>query len=260
MLDNNNEHKLISNKAFRNEISQAVYKSFLKSETKWPIKPNKFKNGRKIPDHEFLRVGDIILTRHLDRNGKPKKNQIYKRQKKAKFTEEEATWTHVALYVGDYHLIESQGFKDFHSPKNFAKSGVQSRPITKYTNAAEVKVLRMAEDLGFDNLRQGLARYALLEHHLMRRRYGWRRVISGALNERNQKLFHKMFPINPNLYNKVICSEFILETFAIGASAFVKEYDEMKSSGVVYFPAKFLRDTRLVEQKLPMRVIDDLNA
>src|SRR5258708_797539 len=64
-----------------------------------------FLGRAKIPDHEYLRVGDVILSR--DRRYNPFGAQIRRAQLREGCPAGFADYSHAMLYVGELHVVES---------------------------------------------------------------------------------------------------------------------------------------------------------
>jgi hypothetical protein len=192
-------------------------------------------NGsNRVPNPEDLRVGDIILTR----SRKNSTNPIVNTQRNRGFNLDDAQWTHVSLYVGDLHVLEAQGFKDdgwwsdLTAGAAKLRAGVQIRPVTRYTQSCEIRVLRHT-DPDYANVRMSVARYGLLDLCVNRRRYGHMRALHGAFPP------DAGWRAKPRLEREVICSELVLECLAIGGQVFVREFDNVSTGNEFFFPASY---------------------
>lgn len=192
-----------------------------------------------VPNHEKLRVGDVVLTRRRPKNSSTSKpSAIARKQQENGFDDDQSSWTHVSLYVGDLHVLESHGFKDRYWVPDFLSglsgfmAGVQVRPLTEYSNTCDLRFLRHV-DPDYDSVRSSIARHGLLDRCVNRRKYGYMRAISGGLPS---KLREK---IRPRLDREVICSELVVECLAIGGTVLVEEYNQLLSGERYFYPADF---------------------
>lgn len=221
-----------------------------------PLMFQAVKRGRKsvrptIPNPEDLRVGDLILTRHLSQAGSEAPTLISRAQSLLGFSPAGSAWTHVALYVGDLHVVEAQGIKDRTALAEALKgegnllAGVQLRPITDHYERGAVQVLRHTSQ-AFPEVRGMIARYALLDLHLRKRRYGHARAIRTVTDNTSTTAKAQ------HTDSEIICSEFVLECLAIGGSTMVQEYADFRDGKRKVLPASFFDDDRFAEVSVGM--------
>ncbi len=218
----------------KNEISREALKSELRPSMHKSLERfYKKSKSPQIPNHEQLLVGDIVLSRPM-KNGVVTPSVVETTQIEHGYSSEAAYWTHVSLYVGDLHIIESQGFKDIEYWKNGWRknTGVQVKPITKYSSTHDVIILRNTHP-EFSNNRGLIARFALLDHTVFPRKYDWNTALEAAPTRRFKKRS------KPKLDERINCSEFILECYAIGGSVLVPEYVSVSNGEKFFLPATF---------------------
>jgi hypothetical protein len=218
----------ISSNALAAEISSAAAKSAIRHL-------KRASDGMAlVPSHESLRVGDIILSRPVDR--KWPTSEIESTQRRYGCIEEHCTWTHAMLYVGQLHVAESN--------KPYAlKTGVAIFPLTAYTAGFEFLVLRYKNDEFLAGRRQNIARYGLLSPNINPRKYD-RKAVWDAWRRKRPGGAQHTYSIN--------CSEFILECFAIAGPYMIEDYLKVvNEKDTFYFPAHFAADP-LFEQ-VPMK-------
>lgn len=117
-----------------------------------------------IPSHEYLQVGDIVLSGYPKKdNGKHKWHPVRQSQIKQGCDPESSRWTHAMLYVGQLHVVESN------KPTKL-KTGVALAPLTRDAHLHEFLVLRY-KGSDFATRRQDIVRYALMSPGLIPRRY-----------------------------------------------------------------------------------------
>lgn len=173
-----------------------------------------------VPNHQGLRFGDVILAQDVN-----KKQLITAAQLRQGFSAEAACFSHAMLYVGELHVLEAQ----FESGGNGEFSGTRIAPLTRYSG----RELLVARYRPAESDREGLlvARYALIRQALGRRAYDWRGALRvGATGRRKSA---------PDLENAIVCSELVLEAFAIGGQFLVDEYADVRSGRRFYYPADF---------------------
>jgi hypothetical protein len=205
-----------------------------------------------IPNFELLRPGDLILTKEREsqhrfrirRSGSRKPNRITRAQLDGGIPSEKATWTHVAVYVGNLHIVESTGVKDLARNKwrrlgNW-RVGVKCNSLLKYSENHDISVLRYrGDDAG--QLGMKVAFHALLDVSLGRRRYDYGRAFYLALPEQIRNW------LGPNIVNRVkriICSDLALEYYHQGGKELVDLAYEVQLGKKVIFPASFACDSR----------------
>ena len=112
------------------------------------------------------------------------------------------------------------------------KPSVQVAPITKYSSTHEITIFRNNNEK-FSEFRGLVARYALLDHAIYPRKYDWITAAQAASASDAEER------VEPNHTDRINCSEFILECYAIGGSALVLEYDDVSTGGAFFLPADF---------------------
>jgi hypothetical protein len=176
-----------------------------------------------IPDFEQLEIGDVILTRKKRvRWWNIGARLIERVQRNYKCVGEACVWTHATLYVGDLHVIEANKSTDF-------RRGIWIRPLTYFKNH-DLLVLRLTDPTFDFAKRQRMARHALLENTIFRRRYDVRTALAALLKGQPPAKRHD---------THVNCSEFILQGF-MEAGFFVKEYFETVTMNRFFYPAHLL--------------------
>ena len=195
-----------------------------------------------IPASESLRVGDVILSRPLDKKNTPRRSIVEEVQLLHDCEPESAYWSHSMLYAGQLHVIESQKDMTF-------RTGVQVNPLTKYSPNHDLKVLRYNHEEFTQDRRLRIVRYALLDHAIRPRKYPRR----GSL-----EAFYKWRPNGASHITRINCSEFILECFAIAAEFLVKQYlMVLRDQHQFYLPAHIDQDENFVPEELEYYVLED---
>lgn len=206
-----------------------------------------------VPFADDLAVGDIILTRHAKKFAFLPTVETYQR-KIPQFEEgEAASWTHAMLYVGRLHVVESTNiFKidDF----NWG-TGIRITPLIHSSPKTEYLVCRHREansipDFGL--LAQSVALYALMDHAIRRRSYGFDRATAVVLASWPPylKFLKRLFP--NRLDEAIICSEYVLECLAIGGTILTDEWSSV-SNDRFFLPADFYNHPDF--EHLPMKFI-----
>lgn len=223
----------ISLEALRTEFGAAFVKSIFQvpflSEDAHTI------NKYRIPRHEDLLVGDIILTKKASSEMSWVKAAQLLHERPA----DAAEWTHAMLYVGHLHVLESR-------PGSLTKrSGVRLSTLAQ-REKDRVECLRLRHvSPAYRNIRAEVARRALLEFKISRRRYGWRSVQDLALYH----ITGRRTP--PNIEYAATCSEYVLSCLANGAAAFVKQYEQTLShDGPFFLPADLYLRSEFEKRKL----------
>lgn len=189
----------------------------------------------KIPRHEELAVGDVILVK-----GDPKKD-IKKLQIQHGHSDEASEWTHAMLYVGNLHALESIA----PCPKKLL-GGVELTSLIQMPS--DVYEMCVARHKGLFEIpeRHNIARRALMDARLAPTIYGIRSAANSYFlrTDRLRDFCQRFLPgvlHNPNLERASTCSEFVLNHYVVGAQLLLEERDQLRKPDHrgFFFPARF---------------------
>jgi hypothetical protein len=180
--------------------------------------------GSVVPNWEMFEVADILLHRD-PRVAHGRYSVISHFQRLRGHKLDDASWSHVSMYVGGGFIVESMPSSGcFHS-------GVSANYLHKRARGQEIAILRTS--LG-EELRFQIANYLLVS--LLRSKrppYGFGRLLRGTTNVKFRLL-----------RNGIICSELVLEALAIGGTILVNECVDSFSDDKLFLPAAFASDKR----------------
>ncbi|MDB6147945.1 MAG: hypothetical protein JWO45_1609 [Spartobacteria bacterium] len=227
----------------RPEISRAALVRDLGEPTTRALFRKPLPPGTRIPAYEKLKVGDVILSRRRKHNFVSR--NIVSAQREHGHDENDCTWTHAMLYVGDLHVAESTKAMKW-------RTNVQIVPLTHYSDF-DLLVLRHTDE-GFPGERQyEIVRHGLLMQSIYPRRYDWPSAFS-VRYARTLK-FHLPRSI---LFERIFCSEFVLECFALKGGYMIDQYvdvrDQNRNPPYHFLPADFLKVQKF--QKIEMEYYD----
>lgn len=192
-----------------------------------------------IPSPDHLAVGDVILTRHSKKFGWLPTVETYQRRNAQFQSGEAATWSHAMLYVGRMHVVESTNHFKI-GPLEW-KSGIRVAPMVHDDVKTEYLILRRRDSSkipGFEQLVGAAAVYALMDYALRRRTYGYDRATAVVVSTW-PRIFSGLRKFFPNRLNQaIICSEYVLECLAIGATMLTDEYNNLGTDSF-FLPAHF---------------------
>lgn len=173
----------------------------------------------RIPNHEDLRMGDVILT-HTPAS--VVNAWIYLVQTALGREPKACVWEHAALYVGNLHVIESRPFDGRHF-----RSGLVLNPLTLSSADKRRRIVLRHSDPQVQESRFELARNALMDFHLNRRRYGFRSLfrIWKSLRTDGTNIGYRAIP---DYAREATCSEYILETYVSSVQVMVDEYISLR--------------------------------
>ncbi|MGJ4929083.1 hypothetical protein ACQR1I_04695 [Bradyrhizobium sp. HKCCYLS2038] len=191
---------------------------------------------RLIPSYEHLEVGDIILSGYPRKeDGRYKWHPVHQSQASNGHPADACHWVHAMLYVGELHVIESN------KPTSI-RTGIALAPLTRDAHNREFLVLRY-KDPDFAKRRDAINRYALMSPYLSPRDYD----IWGAIQSH-----FKWRPNGAKHSDRIFCSEFILECFAIMGPFLVEDWLRVTEHENEFFlPAHLATDPRF--DKFPMK-------
>lgn len=175
--------------------------------------------GDLVPNFDNLRYGDVILSRN-----KHKKGAVEAAQLRRGFAADAARYSHAMLYVGELHVIESRPAKDGED-----RDGTRLEPITAYFG--KPLIVCRNRNAEFDRRRMFAVRYSLIRQAFGGRPYDRWGALRGGLDGKRPK--------NPELENEIVCTDLMLEAFAVGAKLMVDEYAEARGGGKFFYPADF---------------------
>lgn len=224
------------------KISRATLERELGEHAHSVLKLIDKKKYTHVPDIENLFVGDIILTRGLGKDGKPKPHivEIYQ-QKELGFTPEDAFWCHAMVYIGNMHVVEST--KKIHWTARGFRTGPRISNLMDFVDTCKLKVCRSNQLKLFWDLRHNIGRTALIDISLNRRFYSRSRLWDLVRNAAKR----------PDLKASVICSEYALQLLATGASCMTEEYEALGTESFKYYlPGDFHRSEKFEKMDLTL--------
>lgn len=185
-----------------------------------------------IPDFEWLQAGDIVLSRSKTRPGK-KPPAIERHQRTIPRLQKNGacSWTHAMLYVGRLHVAESTTF--FKTGILDWRTGIRISPLIADIEATDLLICRRKDFQQTAPNRNEAVAYALLDHAVHRRPYGFDRIASIALS-RTGIVGRVLTPLfRAQLTKAIICSEYALECLAT-AELLTSEYASIGNTNFFY--------------------------
>ncbi len=171
----------------------------------------------KIPRHEDLLVGDVILQK-----GSPNKD-VTRIQRSYKYSKQACEFTHACLYVGNLHVLESlpPSCKNPLGGVKIASLFLPSGSNLEMHIARHKELAQMPE-------RHDIGRRALLDYKLWPERYGVKSAINSWLMVQPvyKHTLGRLFANhnhNPDLRRAATCSEFVLKHLVTSARILLKE-------------------------------------
>jgi hypothetical protein len=184
-------------------------------------------SGFYVPDPDFLKLGDVILTRPKPAKWRFVEKWLARRTFKLQrghCPEQHCGWTHSSLYIGHLHVAEAN------------KSWPPKTKVTAITrwNNHDFKVLRWSNPSDFNV--EEVIRFALLDQIINPRGYDTARALLASVG----------IWAPPDHERRLICSEYVLDRLAVGR-ILVPEKVAVDEQKRYYFPAHFAADSRFVQ-------------